>query len=37
MGGENILIIFGKNREIKKLTQNIKVELRTEFQMVLVI
>ena len=34
MGGENILIMFGKDLGKKKLTQNIKVKLRTEFKMV---
>jgi len=37
MGGVNVVIMFGKDLEIKKLTQNIKVMLRMEFQMVLVL
>jgi len=31
MGGVNVVIMFGKDLEIKKLTQNIKVMLRMEF------
>ena len=36
MGGENTLIMCGKDLEIKKLTQNINVMLRMVFQMVMV-
>jgi len=36
MGGVIPFLMFGKELEIKKLTQNMKVMLRMVFQMVLV-